>query len=78
MSTSLDHTRLTDLQRKVEELKESQGISDRQTYHLALGALSEMISRGYISKDIPSGEYDSLVRGLQQQFRSQPIRQKGV
>jgi len=78
MSSSLDHTRLTDFQKQVLEIQKRQGIDFDTTYRLALGALSEMISRGYISKDLPSGEYDSLVRGLQQQFRSQPIRQKGV
>ena len=78
MSSSLDHTRLTDFQKQVLEIQKRQGTDFDTTYSLALGALSEMITRGYISKDIPSGEYDSLLRGLQQQFASQPTFRKGV
>jgi len=78
MSVNLDHTRLTALQQEVERVKRQQGTDDATTYRLALGALSEMITRGYISKDLPSGEYDALLRGLQAQFASQPTIRKGV
>ena len=78
MSSSLDHTRLSDFQKQVIEVQRRQGTDFDTTYRLALGALSEMITRGYISKDLPSGEYDSLLRGLQAQFASQPTIRKGV
>ena len=76
MSTSLDHTRLTDLQRKVEELKESQGISDRQTFHLALLAIGEVKKAGFLRGELSPYELDCLIENLQAQYRCQPVTRK--
>lgn len=75
MSTSLDYTRLSAFQKRVEELKESMGISESQTYHAALSAIADMQKRGFISDDLTTYEFDLLVSGLQAQFRRQPVKQ---
>ena len=78
MSSSLDHTRLSDFQKQVIEVQRRQGTDFDTTFHLALLAIGEVKKAGYLRGELTPYELDCLIENLQEQYRSQPIRQKGV